>query len=743
VHYVSASTNADNSWKLKRHNHLIAELREVVDGARFTNVYSDYGIDVNKDGLYDFIIIEVGVNVTKAGNYRIGGNLCDSSGEHVDYFSYWTYLNEGNQMVKLYFKGVEIRKNGVNGTFDLKFLDLKNHNWNTIDHKYRAYRTSCYNYTDFPVETETYFEDGQKIIKHIEPIFDNSMKYTGINASMDVTNGSGGLEGTVVLYDVNGTGNLSFKLNRDLVTITGSVNTTVKSDEDIPLMKLNASWVRDMDKNEGDALMYIEIPKEKEGNESEPIVPKEIGVNIDFGGDAINTSGHASFAISQNVSEELPINNLKGKLIGDGSLELQTHVNVSLLDLEFRDLIWNISADPEHFCNSTKKNLTDFLADFNANVSEIRIENIDIHPLNLSAEFDFVLVIDGLKQGIKKKIEEEILNETDFKEKQLLEMLNRTLDLQLDFVEGTLNKNKNGELTFEIDWNTSISNVDNASSGVLDACYLLVEYVIENELGKERYLINKTEILDSIREAQESINIATATGLSTQFRLDINVTDQLDLYKVNASFSWICDNYSIYRQELEALGILIGNTTGNLLLECCNESINGTINAEAQLRSPVMLGNATLDELSFNLSIENENINLLGTLNATDFAKLVRDIAGKNKNVTNVDLVIVGENRTFVATTWIYLYEVNATITSPTNGSTFMRGDAITFNGTATGGTPPYIYNWTSSIDGEIGNNLSFTISSLSVGMHEITSEAIDSSELKDSAQITIFIYSP
>jgi hypothetical protein len=45
-------------------------------------------------------------------------------------------------------------------------------------------------------------------------------------------------------------------------------------------------------------------------------------------------------------------------------------------------------------------------------------------------------------------------------------------------------------------------------------------------------------------------------------------------------------------------------------------------------------------------------------------------------------------------------------IISPNDGATFRAGEPILFEGSASGGTPPYSYEWTSSSDGTLGNSL-------------------------------------
>ncbi|RZB28943.1 MAG: hypothetical protein AEth_01547 [Candidatus Argoarchaeum ethanivorans] len=131
--------------------------------AEFNDVYSDHGIDIDGDGLYNYLTIDVGVNVTKAGNYIVEGRLNDCHGGYIEWRNNYTYLNTGNQTVKLDFEGIKIRQNKVNGTFDLKYLYLYNTtDWTQLDYIYDAYTTPYYNYTDFqrlPAEFNEFYSD--------------------------------------------------------------------------------------------------------------------------------------------------------------------------------------------------------------------------------------------------------------------------------------------------------------------------------------------------------------------------------------------------------------------------------------------------------------------------------------------------------------------------------------------------------------------------------------------------------
>jgi hypothetical protein len=117
--------------------------------AEFSDIYSDYGADTDGDGFYDYLIIDVGVDVMMAGKYRIEGSLYDEYEYSIEYDSSYTYLNTGNQTVTLAFSGTAIRQHDVDGHFHLKYLHLYDENYNQLDYLYDAYTTSYYNCTDF------------------------------------------------------------------------------------------------------------------------------------------------------------------------------------------------------------------------------------------------------------------------------------------------------------------------------------------------------------------------------------------------------------------------------------------------------------------------------------------------------------------------------------------------------------------------------------------------------------------
>ena len=88
-----------------------------------------------------------------------------------------------------------------------------------------------------------------------------------------------------------------------------------------------------------------------------------------------------------------------------------------------------------------------------------------------------------------------------------------------------------------------------------------------------------------------------------------------------------------------------------------------------------------------------------------------------------------------------------ATITSPTNGASFVQGASVSFTGSGTdpedGTLPATSLAWVSSIDGAIGTGPSFARNDLSLGTHTITLTVTDSKGASGTATRTITITAP
>ncbi|MEA3282212.1 MAG: S8 family serine peptidase [Euryarchaeota archaeon] len=161
VHQISLSVTEVLGEDMTFNNLLSAGINVPVAG--FSGEYSDCGTDTDGDGLYDYLTIEVGVNVGAAGNYAVSGELYDEYGSWIDYEgSDYMYLSVGSQSLPLKFSGVAIGQGEVNGTYDLAYLCLYDDDWNQLDFAYDAYTTPHYNYTEFqrpPAEFSDLYSD--------------------------------------------------------------------------------------------------------------------------------------------------------------------------------------------------------------------------------------------------------------------------------------------------------------------------------------------------------------------------------------------------------------------------------------------------------------------------------------------------------------------------------------------------------------------------------------------------------
>jgi hypothetical protein len=116
--------------------------------ASFTGSYSDHGNDTDSDGAFNYLTVEVGVDVVTAGNYSLTGWLYDSDGKIVQ-ASKSASLATGVQTIHLDFDGASIYLNGVDGLYYLKYLTLFNGTGALMDTLNDAYTTSAYSYSAF------------------------------------------------------------------------------------------------------------------------------------------------------------------------------------------------------------------------------------------------------------------------------------------------------------------------------------------------------------------------------------------------------------------------------------------------------------------------------------------------------------------------------------------------------------------------------------------------------------------
>ena len=117
-----------------------------------TGNYQDYGQDISNDGLYDYLVIEIGVFPDNDGLIVATGRLVDSLGQEIEWVTNHVEMTGGSeQKIALAFNGKRIHAHGVDGPYELRDLLV----YQTIDPNQSAYvslahTTNAYNYEDFP-----------------------------------------------------------------------------------------------------------------------------------------------------------------------------------------------------------------------------------------------------------------------------------------------------------------------------------------------------------------------------------------------------------------------------------------------------------------------------------------------------------------------------------------------------------------------------------------------------------------
>ncbi len=180
--------------------------------ANLSGDYKDQGTDANHDGKFEFLSVDVGVNVFIPGEYSVTGSLFDKRNREVVWSIDHERLNSGHNTMHLDFDGKAIQSQGQNESYSLKDVKLVFGNMYTdmipCDIALKSYNTSFYNYSDFidPVRT------GKKIsgsgsgdllftimINKVIPVFSGeySLDVIGINippfsSDFNVTGESGG-----------------------------------------------------------------------------------------------------------------------------------------------------------------------------------------------------------------------------------------------------------------------------------------------------------------------------------------------------------------------------------------------------------------------------------------------------------------------------------------------------------------------------------------------------------------------
>jgi hypothetical protein len=106
-------------------------------------LYSSQGIDIDRDGLYDSIIVNVGLNVPVSAIYKLQGELVEVAGNETFFAANNSDISFGSKSVNLTFYAV--RHPGV---YRLMNLRLSDNNGLLLDHAEEPYSTANFSYMD-------------------------------------------------------------------------------------------------------------------------------------------------------------------------------------------------------------------------------------------------------------------------------------------------------------------------------------------------------------------------------------------------------------------------------------------------------------------------------------------------------------------------------------------------------------------------------------------------------------------
>ncbi|MDH4122610.1 MAG: hypothetical protein OEV21_00780 [Thermoplasmata archaeon] len=117
-----------------------------VDLAHLSPPYSETAIDSNSNLLYDWLVIDVPVNVTIAGVYTVQGILRDMFTTTIETVSNTTSLSVGMNIVQLWYAGINIGSNSVNGPYNVT-IHLRDDVIGLLETDW--YNTAAYSWFDF------------------------------------------------------------------------------------------------------------------------------------------------------------------------------------------------------------------------------------------------------------------------------------------------------------------------------------------------------------------------------------------------------------------------------------------------------------------------------------------------------------------------------------------------------------------------------------------------------------------
>ncbi|MFQ6107368.1 MAG: hypothetical protein ACE5QF_07275, partial [Thermoplasmata archaeon] len=113
----------------------------------FSPPHSDYGLDTDADTYYNYLVVNVSIDVSASWTYKIIGRLYD--GSHATFITATentSYLTTGPNTLPLWLDGTDIYNSGIDGPYNLTLLSYDVYG-NKLERAY--YDTSSYTHDQF------------------------------------------------------------------------------------------------------------------------------------------------------------------------------------------------------------------------------------------------------------------------------------------------------------------------------------------------------------------------------------------------------------------------------------------------------------------------------------------------------------------------------------------------------------------------------------------------------------------
>ena len=111
--------------------------------------FSDDVIDTDGDGLWNFLVVDVRVNVSDAGEYFLTGLVrgVDPSPGNVSGRGNVTFLERGLQMVRMWFQGFLLNRSGIDGPYEIDIALRRAYDWFPLGNT--THVTAAYDHASF------------------------------------------------------------------------------------------------------------------------------------------------------------------------------------------------------------------------------------------------------------------------------------------------------------------------------------------------------------------------------------------------------------------------------------------------------------------------------------------------------------------------------------------------------------------------------------------------------------------